>query len=79
MALAFKGDFRRSRAASMSGVRTRRTLVFCAGAILLAVMAYMAASRGFAAVVKCEVSSHSALGQGRSAMSQIALSSACGF
>lgn len=79
MALAFKDNLRRPPSAPFSGARARRTLVLCAGAILLAVVAYFAAFYGFDAVVKCEVNTYSVLGQGRSAMSQIALSSACGF
>jgi hypothetical protein len=59
--------------------RIRHFLVFCASAILLATMAYIAATCGLNAVARCEVETSSALGQGRSAMSQIALSNACGF
>lgn len=79
MTLASKDGLPRSVSAPISGVRSQRAIVLCAGAILLAVMAYIAASSGFDAVVKCEITIHSILGQDRSAMSQIALSSACGF
>jgi hypothetical protein len=59
--------------------RVRRVLVVCASVVLLAAMAYIAATYGLNAVARCEVETSSALGQGRSAMSQIALSNACGF
>jgi len=79
MALAFKDDLRGPLAASISGVRAHRAFLLCAGALLLAFMAYIAASCGFDAVAKCEVNTYSALGQSRTVMSQIASSSACGF
>jgi len=79
MALAFKSDLRRPLSASISRARGQRILVFCAGAILLAVMAYIAASYGFDAVAKCEVNAYRVLGQSQTVMSQIASSSACGF
>jgi hypothetical protein len=79
MTLAFKDDFPRSVSESIRRARPQRVIVFCAGAILLAVVAYIAASSGFDAVVKCQIRTHSVLSQGRGAMSQIALSSACGF
>lgn len=79
MALTFKDDLRRPLSASLRGVRARRAFVLWAGAIILAVMAYIAASYGFDGVAKCEVNSYTVLGQSRTVMSQIALSSACGF
>lgn len=80
MAFAFKNDLlRRSPSVSAHGLRVRGTVIFCAGAILFAMMAYMAATRGFGAIVRCELESNGALGQGRSVTSQIASSSACGF
>jgi len=79
MALAFKDDLQWSRPASIGGVRAQRALLLCAGAILLAIMAYIAASYGFDAVAKCEVNTYSVLGQSRTLMSQIASSSTCGF
>ena len=79
MALTFKDDLRRPLSACSSGVRAKRALVFCTGAILLAIMAYITASYGFDAVAKCEVDTYSGLGQSRTVMSQIAWSGACGF
>lgn len=79
MALAFKDDLRRRFSPSMSGVRAQRALLSCVGAILLVFMAYIAASRGFDVVAKCETNTYSILGQYRGVMSQIALSGACGF
>lgn len=79
MALAFRDDLWRPLSVSINSVRPRRALLFCGGAILLVAMAYGAASHGFDAVAKCEVNAYDVLGQGRSTMSQIALSSACGF
>jgi hypothetical protein len=57
----------------------KRTLVFCACAILFVVMAYIAGRQGLSAVVRCEVETNTALGHSGNATSQIALSSACGF
>jgi len=65
--------------ASACGAQGRRILIFCAGALLLATMAYVAATFGFQTVVRCELESNGALGQSGSAISQIALSNACGF
>lgn len=65
--------------ASAHRIRVQRTLVFCVCAILFAVMAYIAATYGLNAVVRCEVETNTALGHGGNATSQIALSNACGF
>jgi hypothetical protein len=72
-------DDLRSALASAHRIRVQRALVFCVCAILFAVMAYVAATYGLSAVVRCEVETNTALGHGRSATSQIALSSGCGF
>lgn len=79
MALVLKYDLRRQPSACTRGLRVRRLLMCCAAAVLLVSVAYMAARYGFNAVVRCEVETHGALGQGGGALSQIALSNACGF
>lgn len=79
MALVLKDDLHGLLSASISRRRAQRALVLCAGAILLAIMAYIAASYGFDAVAKCEVNSYAVLGQSRTVMSRIASSSVCGF
>lgn len=66
-------------AVSAGGAFARRALVFGALAILFAAMAYIAAVYGFHAVVRCEIETNSALAQHRGAMSEIAMSDACGF
>jgi hypothetical protein len=79
MALTLKHDLRRPVLAAISGVRGQRVVVLCAGVMLLALIAYLAASYGFNAVVQCEENTYSVLGQSRTVMSQIVSSSACGF
>ncbi len=59
--------------------RSHRTLLVGASALLFAVMAYIAATYGLNTVVRCEVETNTALGHGGNAMSEIALSNACGF
>lgn len=61
------------------GTLARRVFLLAAFAILFAVMAYVAAVYGFHAVVRCEMETNSTLAQHRGAMSEIAMSDACGF
>ena len=65
--------------ASARGAPARRTIFFGAFAIFLAAMAYIAAVYGFRAVARCEIETNRALVQSHDAISQIAMSSACGF
>ena len=79
MVLALKDGLRRPLSASINRARAQRILILCAGAMLVAIMVYIAVRYGFDAVVRCEANTYSVLGQDRSAITQIALSSACGF
>lgn len=61
------------------GALGRRLLLFGAFVVFFAAMAYIAAMYGVHAVVRCEMETNSALAQNHGAMSQIAMSNACGF
>jgi hypothetical protein len=65
--------------ADMRELGVQRLLIFCAGAILFGMMAWIAATYGLSTIARCETETNGALGQSGNATSQIALSSACGF
>lgn len=79
MAMAFRYEARRPPSASACRAPLRRAVIFGVVSILFAAMAYIAATYGIGAIVRCEIETNGALGQARGAMSEIASSNACGF
>lgn len=65
--------------ASAHRVVAGRALLCFALVILFAAVVYIAAVYGFRAVVRCEMENNRALAHDHGAMSQIAMSDACGF
>ena len=64
---------------STRGAPARRALLVGVFVILFATMVYIGVEYGFHAVVRCEMETNSALAQDRGAISEIAMSDACGF